>query len=807
MSDNQFSQEETVDIKAIFLKYSQYWYFFTLSVVICLFLAFLYNRYTPPTYGASTSILIRDDNNTSLGAENLLEGLELFSGKKNIENEIGILQSYDITKETLKKLYFNISYFHVGQIRAAEIYRQKPFVVTIDSTHLQTLKVPYKIVFISNDEFELYVETNESKQFLPSEDKYLEHTLVSFEYENTHKFNETIEFDNFNFLISKTDYFDDELIGEEYYFVMHDLEVLAKKRIKNLNINPLNKNASIIVLKSKGHVSRKEIDFLNMLSKEYIQLGLDEKNLMASNTIEFINKQLVAITDSLQDAEKELKSFKESNPKLELSYQDYGTFFQIEKLEQEKGVFIINDRYYEALLEYLQKHDNLDNIIAPSAMGINDALLNNLINELASLYSEQSVLMLNTKEKHPLYLTLQSKIENTKKSLIENIQNIINSSKISLDEIEKQIENQERSISNLPESERVLLNIQRKFNLNESIYTYLLEKRAEAAIAKAGNIPDHKVLNSARLVQDDPISPKKNIIYLISVIIGLLTPIISIIIKDFFNDKIVNKSDIEKITLLPIIGRILHSDKGSNLVVLNNPKSAISEAFRSVRTNIQYLSSEKENKIITITSSISGEGKTYCSMNLASVFALSGTKTLLIGADMRKPKIFSDFKLQNNKGLSNYLSNQSTKEEIIQSSNLENLDIILSGPTPPNPSELLDKKMMNSFLKELQKDYKYIIIDTPPIGLVTDGLILMKHADVNLYIIRQNYSKKGMLEHVTALFEQKDLKHINLIVNDIDENSMQYGYGYSYGYGYGYGYGYYDEDNEKEKSFFKKLFK
>ena len=187
-------------------------------------------------------------------------------------------------------------------------------------------------------------------------------------------------------------------------------------------------------------------------------------------------------------------------------------------------------------------------------------------------------------------------------------------------------------------------------------------------------------------------------------------------------------------------------------------------------------------------------------MNLASVFALSGSKTLLVGADMRKPKIFSDFQLPNDKGLSNYLSNQVKKEDIIQTSGIENLDVILSGPTPPNPAELLDKQIMKSFLKELQDEYKYIVIDTPPIGLVTDGLILMKYTDINLYMIRQNLSTKAMLEYVTTLFEQKEIKHINLIVNDIDENSMHYGYGY------GYGYGYYEEDVEKEKSFFKKLF-
>ena len=593
--------EETVNIKEVLLKYSRYWYYFLLCTLFFLFCAFLFNRYATPIYSASTTILIRDDSNSSLGAENLLEGLELFSGKKNLKNEIGILESFDLVSKTIQDLGFQTSYFHLGNIRTAEVYRNVPFFVNIDSSKTQSLGIAFNIYVLSDNTFEITTKATNIRQYQPKQKTFTKQTKVSFKYDQKHTFGEKIETDHFAFTIEKQAIFDSTFIDKEYYFVFHDITNLTTNRLKNLSVGPIDKESSIIKITGKGEVIQKEIDFLDKLAQNYLGLGLNEKNQMAANTITFINAQLDEISDSLIYAENQLERFKESNPKLELSYKEYGTFYQIEQLEKERSILEVNDKYYRALLKYLTSNDDINNIIAPSAMGIEDPLLNSLINDLTKLYAEKASLSLNTSSQHPVFQNVIERIENTKKSLIENVNNIISTSNIAISSINQRIKREESLIYNLPKNERVLVNIKRKFNLNESIYTYLLEKRSEAAIALAGNVADHKVLDIARLDNKLPINPKKKMNYLFALLLGFIIPTLWIIIRDFFNDKITSRHDIEKITNLPLLGNIIHNEKSSNVVVLNNPKSAISHL-----TMNQYSipKPEKESKIISITSSI-----------------------------------------------------------------------------------------------------------------------------------------------------------------------------------------------------------
>jgi len=796
MKDQELN-EEKIDIRSILLRYSTYWYFFLLSILFFIFLGFLVNRYTVPEYSVSSTLLIRDDSNTQLGAENILEGLELFSGKKNLKNEIIILKSYSVTEQIVEELNLGISYFKKGFIISNELFKNTPFTVTIDSTKLQVTGVKYEIDFINEESFKLRLKADDKYAYNVIKEKFDKSKSVNINFKEEYNFGDTITSPLFTFSINKTSFFDIDKIKKEnkkFSFKLHPKRQYAQKLIKDININPINKETSILKLSIKGSNPKKNIEILDKLTEIYIRSGLNEKNIMAVNTINFIDNQLNIIEDSLSFIENQLEEFRLENPNLEIVDKEYGTYFQKQKLDNSLSEQSVNIKYYKSLLNYLKDETDINSIVSPTSMGISNPELNNLINQLLLLYSNKGELEITTTKRNPSYQAVLSQIEHTKQTIIENIKNLISSAAIYETDLKNRINLFNSKINKLPEAEKKYIILKRKYQYNEQTAVYLQQKRYEASLAKAGTESDHKVIDAARLDNQRPIKPRKTLTYFIMLIIAFFVPISIISIRRFFNDTINRKSDIKNNSNVPIIGLIGHSDKSTSLVVPNSTKSIITESFRSLRTNIQYIAANKTKKIISVTSSIGGEGKTFVTMNLASIFALSNHKTILIGGDLRKPKLHNSFKLNKNQGLSNYLINKSNLEDIITKTNIKTLDVIASGPIPPNPAELLDSPKMNELLSILNKKYDYVIIDTPPIGLVTDGVIIMQYADANIYIIRHNYSKIKSLSVVNNIFKNKNISNLNIVINDYTENE---GYGYGYGYGYGNdGYGYYEKDDE-----------
>ena len=798
MQEKQGSQEETIDIKALILKYSQYWYYFVASILFFGCIAFLNNRYTTPKYSVSTTLLIRDDNNTQLGAENLLEGLELFSGKKNLKNEIVILSSYSLFEKVIEELNLGVSYYQHGFLQTNELFGISPFELEVDSSHLQLTGINFQIIPINNEEFTLSVSA--SNQFPYNIlTKRLEKSLIAnIDVEKKYAFNSIIKSEFFSFRVNKSIYFNLEKIikSEKYFsFKFHQIDKLANKLIEDVIINPINKETSILKLNLREKNPRKSIHILNKITEIYIRSGLDEKNLMAINTIYFIDDQLTIIQDSLSEIERKLEIFKTKHPNLEIVDKEYGTYFQKQKLDNSLSEQSVNIKYYKSLITYLKNEKNSNSIVSPTSMGISNPELNSLINQLLQLYAKKGELQLTTTEKNPNYIAILSQINHTKKTIIENVNNLISSALIYEVDLIDRVTTFNKKINKLPEAEKDYLILKREYEYNEQTAIYLQQKRYEASLARAGTESDHKVIDFARLDSAEPISPRKSLAYFISIIIGIILPITFISLRDFFSDTIKSKSDLMNSTKIPILGLVGHSDNARSLVVPNASKSIIAESFRALRTNIQYLAADKEKKIITVTSSIGGEGKTFTTMNLAAIFALSGHKTVLIGGDLRKPKLHEDFKVNTSKGLSSYLINKSDLAEVIEKTEIDTLDVIASGPTPPNPAELLDSIKMKDLITDLNKTYDYVIIDTPPIGLVTDGVILMQNADINLYVVRHNYSKAGALNIINNLYQQKQVDNIHIIINDFKHTSSGYGYGYGYGYGSS-GYGYYENEED-----------
>jgi capsular exopolysaccharide synthesis family protein len=376
--------------------------------------------------------------------------------------------------------------------------------------------------------------------------------------------------------------------------------------------------------------------------------------------------------------------------------------------------------------------------------------------------------------------------------LIENIKSIKKNIQASNSSLNAELSEYEGKIRKMPEIERQLLAIQRRFEVNQNIYIYLLQKKAETAIAKASAISDNKVLDNA-VIADEPVEPNKKLVLALALLGAILIPLVVIIAIRIFQTTVSSRDELVSMTDIPVVGVIGHVNKSDNLIVNNSPKSRVAEAFRSVRTNLQYFGSESKNKVIMISSSVGGEGKSFITMNLASILAMQDHKVIILGMDLRKPKIFQDFNLSNDAGVVSYLVGVGKLADLIKPSGVHNLDIIPAGPVPPNPAELLAKPALGQLLDELGKTYDYIIIDTPPLGIVSDAFLIKNYSHLNIYVVRENYSKKEYIRSLNEMVELGKINNLCLLLND-SRLGQRYGYGYG-GYGYGYGgYGYYEEE-------------
>lgn len=760
----------------------EYWYYILFSCFISGSLAFIYLRYTAPVYQTSATLLIKDNSrNTKGGMEDFIQGLDLLKSGKNIENEIGILKSFHINYKVLKSLNFGVSYYISGRVRESEAYGASiPYEVRIDSVSFAVpLPAKFSIKPISPTAYELtYLAKQEN-----GEEVQVQQQLDYGQLYRQPGFAFTVDRPIGVLSYSKL---------ETHSFAFANLENLVESYQARVKIRPIVRQATILELTIEATNVQKAQAYLNRLLEVYIERGLEEKNQTAINTIKFIDSQLEAIQDSLVMAEYDLERFRVNNKVMDVGKSAELLFEDASRLDTERKKVAIQIQYYQYILKSLDGN-KLDEVIAPSVVGVADLTLNTLVNELIKLNTQRKAASSQVTELNPYLQDLDIKIREVKNNLVANVRNLINATEITNSDLAKQARTMEIRVLALPQSERKLVGIQRKFNFSDEIYTYLFEKRAEAGIAKAANTTDSRILDNARRVRQ--IAPNRNSIYGIAIIIGFLLPLVIIIGIEIFDDRIVKAEIIEAIFRSPLLAIIPHNAEKDGLVTLSKPKSVTSEAFRSLRANLAFLSASPGGKLIVLTSSVSGEGKSFTSMNLAVILASSTKKVLLIGADLRKPKLFKDFGLDNNIGLSNYLSDQCTLTEVLQPSSFANLDLIMAGPVPPNPGELLANEKMRHLLAEMKIQYDYVVVDTPPIGFVADAIALITLADINLYLVKYNYTRPMMLESARSLLENKTVNRFSVVFNDI--KIKRKGYGYGYGYGYDYGNGYYEESTAK----------
>lgn len=780
--------EGSIDIKKILYKLLGYWYYFFISVFLCVSAGYFYTKTISPQYEVSTSILI-PENKELLNPEDLL-GLASLKSESKVENEIGLLKTYSIVDQTIRSLPFNIAYFQKKIFRDTELYQSAPFDVEMDAKHLQATGIDYTIQILNSSEYILKTHPAKTDLYSFEQDSIVQEDLILPAFEKKYSFGEVVEKDGFKFVLKKNKRFEKECLLSEYSFKFFTTNALVNA-YRNFTINR-DAKSSILTLTIRGQSPRKCSDFLNRLSSVYLSKGTEQKAKVADATINFINSQLLDIVDSLDFSEKNLQDFRTNNSAIEMDFQTQQSIKGMDDLEKQKAEISAKNRYYLYLQDYLKKSSNIDDIIAPSSMGIADPLLGSLIMELSKLYAEKAEMKFNSKKGNPMLDAIEQKIAETKSTLSENIVNILNASKMSMEDIDKRLKDMSSKLSDLPTTQRKLLTYERKSKLNGDLYTFLLQKRSESQIAKASNIPENQVIDRAVVINSKMVSPKKMINLAVSFLLGLLIPSLIIYLADFFGEKIYVAEDVERSVKLPFLGYVVHNEN-QNDVAFSEPHSVIAESFRGIRTNCEFIGKGVDNKVILITSTVSGEGKTFFSLNIAIGFALYEKKTLLLCYDLRKPVVYEDIDTEQKMGLSSYLSGKVKLEEIVQSTKYENLSVILPGVIPPNPTELLASKRTTELFEILKQQYDTIIIDTPPIGVLSDALLLVKFSDVNIFLARHNYTNKRLFVSVVEDLQKKELSNFHVVLNDMDirKNLYRYGYSYKYGYGYGYGYGKY----------------
>lgn len=795
------------DLQKLLFKIWRNWHWFLLSVVLSGGIAYAYNRYTTPVYLIKSTLLIEEGkaNSPLLGAQSgltgdLFQGLGGMNSMKNIFNQMVILKSDPIVAKTIEELDFEVSYYVIGRVLEIEQYKkQVPFQVVWDEHHPQLLETDFFLTIHPDGKLEISVDEENASVYDYANERYLKN-ISNVSFTKQIEPGTTLTADEFSFTILLNEAFNPKNVNN-YKFRFHSRPSLVGQYSQRLNVALTMQEASILELSIEDYNSNKGIDFLNKLIEVYQLDNLNLKNENANRTIQFISSQLQNISDSLDISENRMENFQSTNQVLDISVQSQQLLEQMNELDKEKVAMETQNKYYRYLKDYIQNNHELETIIAPSAMGIDDPLLNSLIlqlNELINRKSSQTSIRQDSK--HPMIVRLNAQIESVKGSLLENISNIISQSDIALEDLNNRIRRFEIEIRRLPVTERNFVNIERTYKLNNETYNFLLQKLSEAQIAKASNIPDSRVIGEAR--NQAKVKPQEQRIYMLGLLLGLAFPALVLFLHDLFNTKIVSQDDIKAITKYPIVGHIFYNKTktDSRTLVLDNPNSPASEPFRAIRNKLNLMTKGKAHPVIAVLSAYPMEGKSYNAINIASSFALMRKKTVLLDLDLRNSKMAEEFQIKSDLGVVNYIIGKASTEEILFDTKHPNLKIIPAGPIPPNPSEMLTDKRLFELVEYLQENFDVVIIDSPPVGSVADLFQLHEIIDTNLFVVRHRYTNKQGLKIALEEVAVNKLKGVGIIVNNIRRGKKSSGFGSGYGYGYAYGYGYGYGKNKKNSN-------
>ncbi|HLP04918.1 MAG TPA: polysaccharide biosynthesis tyrosine autokinase [Paludibacter sp.] len=777
--DNEESGFDIMEWVSYFL---HRWYLFVIGIILSLGLAYLENRSYLPSFQTVGTVIIDENRTSPTGSQALMQGFGIQSGYRNITNQVILLRSNDLICRVVDSLPFlKVDYISKGSFKTRNLYKNSPIIIESDYISEEAYNMLFKIKLRVNGTFTITVEDNKLLSNLRIDGRYgqpLQHNLFFITVNNSNK----------------------NWLNSELYFQFRKRESLVADFASRLGFGFIDQGSSVLQVSLESETPERDIDFINKLFETFLADNLERKNDAANKTIKFINEQLGLVSKSLSTSEGEMTDFRQNNKIVDVSSHTSDLLEKASKFDAERDALKLRETYLDYLTNYLRTNLADGTVVAPASLGLNEPMLMALIQQVNDLIIKRN----KYPEKNPLYDDYAKQIESLKPAIMEVMKNMRVSLEIEKADFNKRQAAVNKDIKDLPSKELAMNEIDRRYKMNDNYYTYFLQKRAESEILKASNTPDNNILDKAR-VKTITNSGKQSKTTLMFLMFGLLIPTVIVILIELFNNTIRSTKDVEKNSSFPLIGVVRHTKNTDPLLVSKNPRSAFTEMFRVIRTRIEFIVQRKNNIVTMVTSTESGDGKTYFSINLAAIYSMSSRKTILVDMDIRKPSVNQRFNIIQPNGVTNYLINQCTLDEVILRLPRVDFDILPAGSIPPNPGELIRSEKLVDMIAELRKRYDYVVIDTSPIGMVTDSYSLAPLSDVNLFIVRNNKTNKSFFKKLAAQLKLDKLPHLYTVINDVADEGNRYSryklYKYAYLFGYTYGYTTKSKKNDKDQYF------
>jgi len=768
-----------LSLRDLFYKYIRFLPYFILSVAVALLGAYLYLRYTVPVYNVQGTMLIKNEQPAGGRGDSFDD---LFMGDNralNIQSEIEVMKSRPLMERVVDSLQLQFGYMAIGKIKTVNVYKTAPFRIETLQIADSSSRFTLKVKFISDDQFRINDELT---------------TTFGKVFKNG---------DGVFRLTGKA------AAGSEYRLEWRPTASVAREFAGAVQVVPKVTGTGILNVSMRSTNSHLAADVVNKLMQEYGEYTIAQKNKTSDQTLQFINDRLRELGYKLDSAQKVLLAFQQRNDLIDIQAQTGNYFTIINESDKVLNEQTLQVNVTDMIDEYLRDKDKAFTKIpvVPSSLGLTDPTLNNLVTQYnQAQLARQQLLDANIPVNNPVVREAEGTIEKVRVSILENLKNIRGSIRSSMAAARSSSQSSQSDLRSLPVKVKEQLEMQRQVNVLQGLYDLLISEGERTAISKSANVANSDIINRAS-PSNTPVKPNKRAIQIMAVLIGLALPASFIFLAEVMNDKVTVRADVEKITAAPVLGEIGHSFSDNVLVVNKTTRSMVAEQFRIIRSNLQYVLNKKEKAVILTTSSFSGEGKSFISTNMAAVLALAGKKTIVLEFDIRKPKVLSGLGMPKGPGITNYLLGKASLEEVIRPvEGHENFFVLGCGPVPPNPAELLLDKRVEEMFTWLRSHYDMVIVDTAPVGMVSDAMTLGKFADCTLYLVRQGHTFKKQVALIDEFYKGEKLPKVSIVINDV---KLKTGYGYygygRYGYGYGYGYGSYYEEEHPPKTYFEKF--